>query len=118
MDSQPDISPDGSKIVFRSERDGGGVYSVSALGGTPRLLIQGAYVPRFSPDGSRIAYARGTFGTGSFAGELLVRDLATGATQALAPDTSVLGPAGWSPDGKFLAFVGENFRGKLQGIHL
>ena len=45
-------------------------------------------------------------------------DLATGTTQALAPDTSVLGPAGWSPDGKFLAFVGENFRGKLQGINL
>ncbi len=117
-DHQPDISPDGSQIVFRSERDGGGVYSVSALGGTPRLLIQGGYVPRFSPDGSRIAYARGNFGTGSFAGELLVHDLATGATQALAPDTSTLGPAGWSPDGKFLAFVGENFRGEFKGIHL
>ena len=32
----PDFSPDGSQIVFRSARDGGGIYVVSTLGGEPR----------------------------------------------------------------------------------
>ena len=34
----PAFSPDGTKIAFRSERDGGGIYVVPLLGGEPRLL--------------------------------------------------------------------------------
>ncbi|MFN0101361.1 MAG: hypothetical protein ACKV2U_04640, partial [Bryobacteraceae bacterium] len=117
-DHEPDISPDGSQVIFRSERDGGGVYSVSALGGLPRLLIKGAYVPRFSPDGSQIAYAQGVFGGGGFHGKLMVHTLATGATQILTPETTAAGPAGGSPDGKRLAFVGEAVRGGPVGLHI
>ena len=36
-ESEPAFSPDGSRIAFRSERDGGGIYVVSAFGGEPRL---------------------------------------------------------------------------------
>jgi hypothetical protein len=53
---QPDFAPDGTQIVFRSERDGGGIYSIPTLGGEARLIAPHGRNPRFSPDGSRIAY--------------------------------------------------------------
>ena len=55
-DWQPSISPDGSRIAFRSERDGGGIYVVGALGGEERKIADRGLLPRFSPDGSQIAY--------------------------------------------------------------
>ncbi|MGA7928128.1 MAG: protein kinase [Candidatus Sulfotelmatobacter sp.] len=48
----PDFSPDGNKIIFRSNRDGGGIYEIPAFGGDVRLLARDALNPKFSPDGS------------------------------------------------------------------
>lgn len=55
-DRQPDISPDGTKIVFQSDREGGGIYILSLLSRAETKLADKGYNPRFSPDGSRIAY--------------------------------------------------------------
>jgi hypothetical protein len=55
-DHQPSFSPDGGQIVFRSERDGGGIYIISALGGEDRLLTSKGRNPRFSPAGDWIAF--------------------------------------------------------------
>src|SRR5207248_2805840 len=40
-DTDPDISPDGTRIAFRSERAPAGVYVVPALGGEEVLLAPG-----------------------------------------------------------------------------
>jgi len=58
-DSEPDISPDGTRIVFRSERSPAGIYVIPALGGEEVLLAPGGRNPRFSPDGKWIAYWEG-----------------------------------------------------------
>ena len=59
-DVTPDISPDGSKVVFRSSRDGGGIYVISTVGGVLHRIAPRGYSPRFSPDGSWIAYGAET----------------------------------------------------------
>ena len=64
-DREPDFSPDGSFIAFRSDRAGGGVYVMPALGGNARLIAEGGRRPRFSPDGSRIAFWTGPWLSGA-----------------------------------------------------
>src|SRR5581483_4417598 len=55
-DHSPDFAPDGTVIVFHSYRQGGGIYMVSVFGGEERRIADNGWGPRFSPDGTRIAY--------------------------------------------------------------
>jgi Tol biopolymer transport system component len=65
----PSWSPDGSKIVFASFRDGGNteLYVKNADGSSPTRLTNNTvldYGPAWSPDGSKIAFTSERTGSG------------------------------------------------------
>src|SRR5262249_34693711 len=47
-DTQPAFSPDGARIAFRSERDGGGIFVMDAAGGNVRRITNFGYDPAWS----------------------------------------------------------------------
>jgi len=55
-DWQPDWAPAGNRLVFRSERDGGGLFVAPVLGGNERKVSSFGYRPRWSPDGTQILF--------------------------------------------------------------
>ena len=104
-DYEPSFSPDGSKVAFRSDRDGGGIYTVAVLGGDLKLIAKKGRGPRFSPDGQRIVY---WVGEPYFVRTQVYTVPATGgAPKAAQPDFYGAHDAVWSPDGKYLLFWGQ-----------
>ena len=103
---QPDFSPDGSKVVFRSLRAGGGIYLVATLGGHEQLVVSAskALSPRFSPNGNWIAYSIGA-SLGSS------RVYIVSSTGGEPKELKIQIPWGkgpiWSPDGGHLMFLGS-----------
>lgn len=56
-DTQPAFSPDGEHIVFRSSREGGGIFVMGATGESPRRLTTFGYNPAWSPDSKDVVFA-------------------------------------------------------------
>ncbi len=108
-DRQPSFHPDGTKVVFRSERASGGIYWTTTLGdeASPRLVVEEGRRPRVSPDGSLIAYWIGQIGSGYKRGSLYTIPL-TGESLPvrLVPDFAVASHPVWSPDGEYILFRG------------
>jgi Tol biopolymer transport system component len=104
-DTEPSFSPDGATIAFHSERDGGGVYLIPALGGVPRRIADEGRRPRFSPDGEWIAYWVGEQAVYSH-NRLYVLRVKGGQPRRLAEDFFSAYAAVWSPDSKYVLFVG------------
>jgi len=113
-ETQPDWSPDGRSIVFRSERDGGGLYVIPAEGGVERMISSFGYEPLWSPDSTRIIFKRSD----------VLPDLPTiyvvgldgKPPQPVRPD--VLGQfmslhAAWHPDGRHVSIWGRMRRGRM-----
>jgi dipeptidyl aminopeptidase/acylaminoacyl peptidase len=104
----PQISPDGSQIIFTrrwvdkvNDRWESSVWIMNADGSRQRKLVDGSS-PRWSPDGTRIAYLaegepRGT--------QVFVRwmDAEGAVTQITRVEKSPSGIV-WAPDGKSIAF--------------
>ena len=107
----PRISPDARRIVYlRQELDimhdrvRTSLWTVNADGGEHRPLLAdtGSYSsPRFSPDGTRLAYLATADGRGT---ELHLYWLDTGQSAVLSNLPYAPGGISWSPDGEYIAF--------------
>jgi eukaryotic-like serine/threonine-protein kinase len=56
-DEQAAFSPDGEQLVFRSSRDGGGLFVMGATGESVRRLTDEGFDPAWSPDGKQVVYS-------------------------------------------------------------
>jgi eukaryotic-like serine/threonine-protein kinase len=56
-DTAPAISPDGERIAFRSERDGGGIFVMGSTGESVKRLTDFGYDAAWSPDGKQIVFS-------------------------------------------------------------
>jgi Tol biopolymer transport system component len=105
----PDVSPDGSTLVFVVQRADRRELAVAPLAPsfqwTPRVLVTTADQhfagPRWSPDGRRIAVERRLRGGAS---EIVLVDAATGSLNVLVGSGRNAAPC-WSPDGAMIFFA-------------
>ena len=108
-DTEPDFAPDGTHIVFRSDRDGGGIYIVPTTGGEQRRIADDGRRPKYSPDGSKVLYWTGPaspFPLTDGTGKIFVLDLQASTSRRIRPDFSAAVHPIWSPDGSKILFVG------------
>lgn len=105
-DKYPSIAPDGSSIVFRSERNGGGIYLANSSGTAQRLLVPGGRNPQFSPDGHHIVYWVGDKDDSAPSGKLFVLSLDDGHPYPIARDFVDARWPVWSSDGAHILFYG------------
>lgn len=105
-DESPQLSPDGSKVVFHSDRDGNyEVYVMSSNGQNQLRLTNAAGFdgePSWSPDGSRILF------TSNRSGSMEIWAMNADGSGQVALTTGSGGPAAqigrWSPDGQRFSF--------------
>lgn len=111
-DHSPQFSPDGSRIVFASERTGNyEIWIADADGKNQRQLTESEDSegsPRFSPDSKFVAYDAQTAGTS----DIYIVSTNGGQPFRLTGDEFSNALPAWSTDGKWIFFVsnrsGEN----------
>ncbi len=101
-DTQPAFSPDGERIAFRSERDGGGIFVMGASGENVKRITDFGYNPAWSPDGTEIVCASVIADPEtrlSTQSQLFSVNIATGEKHPITPPTGNAVQPNWSPHG-------------------
>ncbi len=106
------ISPDGKQVAYvrqmmdiMTDRARSNIWLIDVDGRRHEPLLSGRAgysSPRWSPDGTRLAYVSSVEGKGP---ELYVRWLDTGQTALLSNLEAAPGSIAWSPDGSQIAFT-------------
>jgi len=105
-DTQPAFAPDGTRIAFRSERDGGGIFVMGATGESVKRVSGAGFNLAWSPDGERIVFSTVSVSNSLRVvpyGELRVVRVDTGEVHAIDIGGDAVQPR-WSPHGHRIAF--------------
>jgi Tol biopolymer transport system component len=104
-DEQATFSPDGERIAFRSDREGGGIFVMGATGESVRRVTSDGFDPAWSPDGKLLAYSTEAVVdpyARSTRAQLWTVDIGSGKTSKLLEGDAV--QPTWSPDGRRIAY--------------
>jgi len=111
--ADPQISPDGRTVVYvrrandiMSDRTRSTIWAIDVASGTQTPLVTGPGgqgQPRWSPDGSKLAYVASSDDKGG--AQLYVRWMRSGATARITGLPAAPHAIAWSPDGRRLAYA-------------
>ena len=113
---EPQISPDGKRIAvvvstpdWKADKSKQEIDLVDSASGARRMLTwkrEGISSPRWSPDGTRLAFIADDAETKQ--GQLFVMPMDGGDAQRITDIKRGVDSFSWSPDGKQIAFVSED----------
>jgi len=118
-DWQAEFSQDGKWLAFRSERNGGGIYLMTADGKNVRRLTSAGFNPSWSADGTEVVYSSAQVvadpGYRPIRGALFAIKVATGERRIVWASSDAVQPR-WSPNGRRIAFWGFASQGGRRDI--